>query len=87
MVRLMRGFMDKINIYLQILVNLNIISVLIISLYKRWIFNKRAAAVRDFARFLDQQDSSIKLYDIEQQAKRNALDKIILSGLYYENKK
>lgn len=83
----MRGFMDKINIYLNVLVNLNIILVLIMSLYKRWIFNKRAEAVRAFAKFLDQNDSSIKLYDIEQEAKRNALDKIILSGLYYEDQK
>jgi hypothetical protein len=83
----MRGFMDKINDIFQILVNFNILMTILYSIYRRWEFNKKAEAVRTFASFLDQNASDIKLYDKHELAKYNALDKLILSGLSYEDKK
>ena len=79
--------MDDINVLLQILVNIQILYIAILTIYKRFIFNKQAEAVRGFARFLDKGNPSVKMYDMEQQAKRNALDKIILSGMAYEENK
>jgi len=76
--------MNNINLILTFIINISIIIGFIYSLWFRIIFKIKAKAVRDFAKYADLNKPIIASYD--KQLKLNALEKIITSGLTYEDK-